>query len=86
MQDSAAVKEQIREWVADAAQRKGIESVKDDELITQNGVLDSLAIFRLVSFLEDNFGLRIGDDEIVNNNFQSVDEIDRFVTRKLSAK
>jgi hypothetical protein len=75
MQDSAAVKEQIREWVADAAQRKGIESVKDDELITQNGVLDSLAIFR-----------RIGDDEIVNTNFQSVDEIDRFVTRKLSAK
>lgn len=86
MADSVPVKEQVREWVLDAAQRKGIESVRDDEMITQNGVLDSLAIFRLVSFLEDTFGLRIGDDEIVNTNFQSVDEIDRFVTRKLGAK
>ncbi len=76
-------KDMIREFVLDAAQRKGLDSVTDEESLTENGVIDSLAIFRLVSFLEDTFGIRIGDDEIVNENFRSVNAIESFVTDKL---
>jgi acyl carrier protein len=80
------IKEKVREFVLDAAQRKGLESVTDDESLTENGVIDSLAIFRLVSFLEDTFGVRIADEEIVNENFRSVKAIDSFVAEKLSKK
>ncbi len=79
-------KSQVREFVLDAAQRKGLDSVTDEESLTENGVIDSLAIFRLVSFLEDNFGVRIADEEIVNENFRSVNAIDSFVTEKLNKK
>ncbi len=82
----ASVKEQIRQWVAETAERKGVEFTSDDESLTANGVIDSLAIFRLVSFLEETFGLRVADEEIVNDNFKSVNEIERFVTGKLAAK
>jgi acyl carrier protein len=78
--------EKIREFVVDTAQRKGINQVADDELLTANGIIDSLSIFRLVSFLEDNFGIRIGDEEIVDENFQSVHAIEGFVADKLSKK
>lgn len=80
------IKDKVREFVLDAAQRKGLESVTDDESLTENGVIDSLAIFRLVSFLEDNFGVRIADEEIVGENFQSVRAIEGFVADKLSRK
>jgi len=80
------IKEKVREFVLDAAQRKGLASVTDTESLTENGVIDSLAIFRLVSFLEDNFGIRIADEEIVNENFQSVEAIESFVAEKLSQK
>ena len=76
------VKSQIREFVMEVAQRKGVTAVADDDSITENGVIDSLAIFRLVSFLEDNFQVRVGDDEIINDNFQSINEIERFVLTK----
>ena len=86
MQDTESMKDQIRQFVLDTAQRKGIASVADDESLTANGVIDSLAIFRLVSFLEDTFAVRIADDEIVNDNFKSVNDIERFVVAKLSPK
>jgi acyl carrier protein len=80
------IKDKVREFVLDAAQRKGLDSVTDDESLTDNGVIDSLAIFRLVSFLEDNFSIRIADEEIVNDNFRSVNAIENFVAEKLDKK
>lgn len=83
-QESA--KDQIRQWVQETAQRKGLGTVTDDESLTVSGVIDSLAIFRLVSFLEDTFHVRVADEEIVNDNFKSVNDIDRFVASKLTPK
>lgn len=80
------IKEKVREFIIDAAQRKGMEVAGDDESLTENGVIDSLVIFRLVSFLEDNFGIRIADEEIVNENFRSVNAIESFVNERLSKK
>lgn len=82
----ASVKDQIRQWVTETAERKGVEFTSDDESLTASGVIDSLAIFRLVSFLEETFSLRVADEEIVNDNFKSVNDIERFVTAKQAAK
>ncbi len=83
MQEARSIKEQIRQFVLETAQRKGVAAVTDDESLTNNGVIDSLAIFRLIAFLEDTFRLRISDEEIVHENFQSVNGIERFVMGKL---
>jgi acyl carrier protein len=80
------IKDKVREFVLDAAQRKGVNIVTDDDSLTESGVIDSLAIFRLVSFLEDNCGIRIADEEIVNENFQSISAIEGFVSNKLRKK
>ncbi len=80
------IKEKVREFITDAAQRKGLEVANDDDSLTENGVIDSLVIFRLVSFLEDNFGIRIADEEIVNENFRSVNAIESFVGDRLKKK
>ena len=80
------IKSKVREFAVEAAQRKGLGTVTDEESLTENGVIDSLAIFRLVSFLEDSFGIRIADEEIVNESFQSVNAIENFVATKLKPK
>ncbi len=76
-------KDQIRDFIREQlAPAKGITSFRDDESLMENGVIDSLGIFRLVTFLEENFGVRIGDEEINAENLQSVDMIDQLVQRK----
>lgn len=79
-------KQQIRDFVLNLAEQKGITTVADDDNLTQNGVVDSLAIFRVIMFLEDTFGIRVPDEEILTENFESVEGIERFVDAKLAAK
>lgn len=77
------VKDQVRQFVnEELAAAKGIASVGDDESLIENGVVDSLGIFRLVTFLEENFGVKIGDEEISAENLQSVNMIEQFVLSK----
>lgn len=78
-----SMKDQIREFVKEAAQRKGVNDVTDTTSLVESGVIDSLGIFRLVSFLEENCKVRISDEEIVGENFETIDAIDGFVTAKL---
>jgi len=82
----ADVKDQIREFVLENARSKGINEVSDEESLMESGIIDSLGIFRLVAFLEDNFRVRISDDEIIQENFQSINEIERFVSGKRAKK
>jgi acyl carrier protein len=78
-----STKDQIRDFIREQlAPAKGITSFRDDESLMENGVIDSLGIFRLVTFLEEAFGVRIGDEEINAENLQSVDMIDQLVQRK----
>ena len=84
-QPLSTVKEQIREFVREnLANVKGVTTFTDQESLTESGVIDSLGIFRLVSFLEDAFGVRLGDEEITAENLKSIDVIEQFVVSKTS--
>lgn len=83
MIESVEVKDRIREYILEEfAKSKGISQITDQEALTQNGIIDSMGIFRLVSFLEDTFNVRVGDEEITHDNLQSVDAIERLVISK----
>lgn len=53
-----------------------------DDPLLEGGILDSAGIFSLVTFLEEEFGISVDDDEIVVENFDSVSSITRMVTDK----
>ena len=82
MIESAVVKDRIREDVLAEAKSKGIMQITDQEVLTKNGVIDSMGIFRLVAFLEETFNVRVGDEEITHDNLESVDAIERLVIAK----
>lgn len=84
MQPEVTVKEHIRQFVLeDLAGRKGISEFSDDEPLIQNGVVDSLGIFRLVAFFEEHFGLRVPDEEINADNFQTILTMEQYVVSQL---
>lgn len=84
--EQGSVKDQVRQYIHETARNRGLQEVSDNESLTKAGIIDSLGIFRLISFLEETFHIRVGDDEIVNENFQSIDEIERFVNAKFKAE
>jgi acyl carrier protein len=50
----------------------------------EEGIIDSTGILELVFFLEENFGIKIEDDELVPENMDNLQNIARFLERKLT--
>jgi acyl carrier protein len=77
------LKDQIREFIMEnLAHAKGITSFNDDENLMESGVVDSLGIFRIVSFLEEDLRVRVSDEEINAETLQSVNSIEQLVLSK----
>jgi acyl carrier protein len=53
----------------------------EDDLLAC-GIIDSLGVAQLQEFIEGRFGIRIGEDDLVPANFQTVRSIEDFIARK----
>jgi len=60
------------------------ENITDDVLIFKNGFLDSMGLVMLITYLEDTFNIKTTDADMVEENFESVNAITEFVSKKQS--
>ena len=51
----------------------------DDDLLEAG--LDSMAIMRLVLFIEDEFGVVLPDDELTPDNLQTLNRLEAWIKR-----
>jgi acyl carrier protein len=56
--------------------------IAHDEDLLAAELIDSLGIQELVTFLERTYGIKVQDDDLVADNFRSVEKIAEFVERK----
>lgn len=75
------VKRQIHRYLRDnfLHMRPGLEVVDNDPLL-EKGIIDSVGVAELVVFLESEFQLTIADEEITEENFGTVADIERFIS------
>lgn len=75
--------ETLREFILRELHWSGdIKVLTPDYALIDNHVIDSLGLFMMVSFVEQNFGVRIGDEELIPENFGSLGAIVNLVDRK----
>jgi acyl carrier protein len=53
----------------------------DDSFLGRN-LIDSTTVMELVFFVEDQFGIQVGDEEITPSNFDSVNQLARYIRAK----
>jgi acyl carrier protein len=58
--------------------------LKDDTSFLEERVIDSTGILQIISFLEEEFAIKINDDEILPENLDSLSNITVFLNKKLS--
>lgn len=80
------VKETLRNFVVtNFLFGQGSEGLAEDDSFLDRGIIDSTGVLELVAFLEQQFGLRLEDEEIVPDNLDSLCRLTEFVQRKLAA-
>ncbi len=77
------LRDQIRGFIVENFLFGDAEPLSDDDLsLLDNGIVDSVGVMEMVAWLEQNHGLKIADQELVPENFDSVARLVRFVERK----
>jgi acyl carrier protein len=73
----------IRTFVSQTFPLVRRRTIADSDNLLESGVIDSLGVLELVTFLQSEFALQVDDDELTPENFESVDSIARFVKLRL---
>ena len=55
--------------------------IDENEPLFEKGILDSMGLMQLISFIEERTMLRVPDDEVTRENFETVASIERLVNR-----
>lgn len=80
--DGDHVAEKIESFVMEKfplAQKRGIGH--RDHLL-DSGIVDSLGVLDLVSFVEQEFGVVVEDEELAPDHFQTIEALSEFVAMK----
>ena len=56
----------------------------DDDSFLEKGLVDSMGILSLVTFVEEKYAVPVADKELVTDNWDSVRRISEFVRSKLN--
>jgi len=83
MSKQQEIANRVREYVLEnfLYMRKGYEFADTDSLLG-HGIIDSMGVVELLTFLQDEFGVDVEEDEITEENLGSLAAIGRFVQGK----
>jgi methoxymalonate biosynthesis acyl carrier protein len=75
--------DEIHQFVlTELAPRRRVTTVDADDDLLRKGLIDSLGVTELISFLEERFGIKVGSEDLVPENFRTLATIDALVERK----
>lgn len=77
------IKDKVKSYIQESA-HVDKEKIKNDSLIFKEGFFDSMGFIVLITYLEEEFKIKTGDSDLIEENFESINAITDFVARKLS--
>jgi acyl carrier protein len=81
-----SIREDVRNFITSNFMfGQGGDDLSDDQSFLETGVIDSTGVLELISFLEQQFGIAVEDQEVVPANLDSVAQLVSFVQRKKAA-
>lgn len=60
------------------------DTIENQTSFLEHGVIDSTGILELVEWLEEEFKISVGDDELIPENLDSVQLLAAYIARKKS--
>ena len=79
--DISTSKEKIRNYIVQTSHADA-NKIKDESLIFKEGFFDSMGFIMLITYLEEEFGIKTVDSDLIEENFESVNAISEFIQRK----
>lgn len=62
------------------------DSLGADDSFLETGVIDSTGILEVVAWVEETFGFRVADVDLVPENFDSITRLGNYIARTLASR
>jgi acyl carrier protein len=77
------VQTQLRKFIVDNfLMGQDSDTLRDDTSFLEEGVIDSTGVLELVAFLEENYGIKVEDEELIPENLDSIRNLGEYLARK----
>lgn len=68
--------------INEIAAELSLKDLDENQSLLEAGILDSLGIMKLVAFIETKFLLKIEDEELTPENFETLSDISEMISKK----
>jgi len=76
----------VREFIVENFLFGDGQQLQDDTSFMESGIIDSTGILELITFLEEKYEIKIEDDELIPENLDNLQNVARFIDRKVEAR
>ncbi len=77
------LKSEIRNFIIENFLYGNNDGFNDDISFMEKGLIDSTGILELVAFVEHKYGVSVADEELLPENFDSVNNLSRYILNKM---
>jgi acyl carrier protein len=57
-------------------------ALANDDSFMEQGIIDSTGILEVITFIEEDFGFKVKDEEMLPENLDSINNLSAFIQRK----
>ena len=75
------IKDTLRSYIQENTFKEA-NLIQDDTLLFQEGFFDSMGFVLLIDFLEEKLGVKVSDEDLTEENFESINAITSFINKK----
>jgi len=80
---AGVIKDKLKRFIYDNFPLAGTMNLTTDQNMLESGAVDSMGLLTIIGFIEDEFGIQVTDDEVVMENFRTMDAIATFIQRSV---
>jgi acyl carrier protein len=82
----AGIERELRNYILENYFFNQVGTLGNADSLMELGVIDSTGVLELVSYLEEKYGIEVDAEELVPENLDSIDNLVKFVHRKVAAR
>lgn len=81
---NANIKNELRKFIIERyLSHFSAAKLSDGDSFLEKGIIDSIGVIELAAFIQKRYGIKIKPPEIVPENFDTLNNLERYIEKKL---
>ena len=76
------VKQKIWDFVVETFLFGESDGLSESDSLLEKGIIDSTGVLELIAFIEETYGIKVQDEELIPENLDSIANVVDFIERK----